>query len=87
MIPIERRKSDTYHIESVPGKRITSIMGLVSEARSVQRMLLKDMAAGLKNIIGGELKSYTQLLEEARSEAMQRMIYQAEQSAQMLWLT
>lgn len=67
------------NIESVPGKRITEHYGLVSGSTVRAKNVLKDMGAGLKNIVGGELKSYTQLLEEARSEAMQRMIKQAEQ--------
>jgi len=63
----------------VPGKRIAEHYGLVSGSTVRAKNVLKDMGAGLKNIVGGELKSYTELLEEARSEAMQRMIKQAEQ--------
>ena len=38
----------------------------------------KDLFAGLKNIIGGELKAYTELLQESREEATERMVKQAE---------
>ena len=38
----------------------------------------RDIAAGLKNIVGGELKGYSELLSEARREAFERMIKQAE---------
>ena len=38
----------------------------------------KDILASLKNLVGGELKSYTELLNEARQEAMQRMFQEAE---------
>jgi uncharacterized protein YbjQ (UPF0145 family) len=41
--------------------------------------VFSDLGASLKNIVGGELRSYTQLLEESRSQAMNRMIQQAEQ--------
>jgi uncharacterized protein YbjQ (UPF0145 family) len=37
----------------------------------------RDIAAGLKNILGGELKGYTELLQEARQEALHRMMEQA----------
>ena len=39
----------------------------------------RDMVAGLKNLVGGELRGYTELLIEARRQALERMIAQAEQ--------
>lgn len=67
------------NIESVPGKRIAEHYGLVSGSTVRAKNVFSDMGAGLKNIVGGELKGYTSLLEEARSEALNRMVSQAEQ--------
>jgi uncharacterized protein YbjQ (UPF0145 family) len=40
--------------------------------------VFKDIGAGLKNMVGGELKAYTELLQEARNEALQRMMMDAQ---------
>lgn len=66
------------NIESVPGKKITAHHGLVSGSTVRAKIFIKDFFAGLKNIVGGEIKSYTELLEEARKEATSRMIQEAE---------
>ena len=65
------------NIETVPGKRITAHYGLVSGSTVRAKHAGRDIMAGLKNLVGGELKAYTELLEEARKEAMERMIAQA----------
>ncbi len=57
----------------VPGKKIGQILGLVKGNTIRARHLGRDVMAGLKNIIGGEIKSYTQLLDKAREEAIKRM--------------
>ncbi len=67
------------NIENIPGKKIVEHFGLVSGSTVRARHVGSDMAAGLKNIVGGELKGYTQLLNDARQQAMQRMIQQAQQ--------
>lgn len=67
------------NLESVPGKRIVEHFGLVSGSTVRAKDFLKDFGAGLKNIVGGELKSYTKLLEESRAQSVQRMMAQAEQ--------
>jgi len=64
-------------IESVPGMKIKAHCGLVSGSTVRAKNAIKDIGAGLKNVIGGELKSYTELLQEAREEATERMIQQA----------
>ena len=56
-------------IETVPGMKIRSHCGLVSGSTVRSKNAIKDFGAGLKNIVGGELKSYTELLTEAREEA------------------
>jgi len=66
------------NIEIIPGKRITEHLGLVQGSSVRAKHLGRDIMAGLKNIFGGELKGYTELLQESREEAMQRMIQQAE---------
>ncbi|MEM7135339.1 MAG: YbjQ family protein [Myxococcota bacterium] len=67
------------NIETVPGKRIARHLGLVQGSTIRAKHVGRDFAASLKNIVGGELKGYTELLQESRAEATQRMITQAEQ--------
>ncbi|MDM8564787.1 YbjQ family protein [Candidatus Halobeggiatoa sp. HSG11] len=66
-------------LETVPGKNITEHYGLVQGSTIRAKHIGKDIMAGFKNIVGGELKSYTELLQEAREEAVKRMEDQAEQ--------
>jgi len=65
------------NIESVPGMKIKAQYGLVSGSTVRAKNAIKDFGAGLKNMVGGELKSYTELLSEARREATSRMEQQA----------
>jgi uncharacterized protein YbjQ (UPF0145 family) len=65
------------NIDNVPGKRIVRHHGLVQGSTIRAKHLGRDFAAGLKNIVGGELKGYTELLQESRAEATERMIAQA----------
>ena len=64
-------------LETVPGKTITRHIGLVQGSTVRAKHVGRDILAGLKNIVGGELKSYTALLNESRNEALDRMIEQA----------
>ena len=64
--------------ETVPGKKITEFYGVVTGNTVRAKHVGRDIMAGLKNIVGGELKGYTDLLEDARKEAVNRMIQQAE---------
>ena len=64
--------------ESVPGKEIVEMYGIVSGSTVRAKHVGKDIMAGLKNIVGGELVGYTELLQESRQEAMERMVKQAE---------
>jgi uncharacterized protein YbjQ (UPF0145 family) len=66
------------NLEIVPGQRIVKHLGLVQGSTVRSKHLGKDIMAGLKNIVGGELKGYTELLQEARQEATERMIQQAQ---------
>jgi uncharacterized protein YbjQ (UPF0145 family) len=66
------------NLEIVPGQRIVKHLGLVQGSTVRSKHFGKDIMAGLKNIVGGELKGYTELLQEARQEATERMIKQAQ---------
>lgn len=65
-------------MESIPGKEILECLGLVSGSTVRAKHLGRDMVASLKNMVGGELKGYTELLQEAREEALRRMQKEAE---------
>lgn len=66
------------NIETVPGYKIVGMYGVVSGSTVRAKHIGKDIMAGLKNTFGGELQGYTELLEESRKEATQRMTRQAE---------
>jgi len=65
------------NLEIVPGRRIVKHLGLVQGSSVRAKHIGRDIMAGLKNIFGGELKGYTELLQESRQEAMERMQQQA----------
>ena len=67
------------NVEHVPGYRVVNHLGLVAGNTIRAKHLGRDIMAALKNIVGGEIKSYTSLLNEARNEAIERMVAQAEQ--------
>ena len=66
------------NIEVIPGRKIIKHLGLVQGSTVRAKHVAKDIRARLKNIVGGELKSYTELLNESREEAVKRMVKQAE---------
>ncbi|MBI4604964.1 MAG: YbjQ family protein [Planctomycetes bacterium] len=65
------------NVETVPGKTIVEHYGLVQGSTIRAKHIGRDILAGLKNIVGGELKGYTELLVEARKQATERMVAQA----------
>jgi uncharacterized protein YbjQ (UPF0145 family) len=65
--------------EIIPGKRITACHGVVSGSTVRAKHVGRDLMASLKNIVGGELKGYTELLEDSRNHAIERMQAQAKQ--------
>lgn len=65
--------------ETVPGYRLVAAKGLVQGNTIRAKHLGRDIAASFKNLIGGELKGYTELLTESRREALERMLAQAQQ--------
>ena len=66
------------NLETISGKRVTSHLGLVQGSSVRAKHVGRDIAAGFKNVFGGELKGYTELLQESREEAMNRMQEQAQ---------
>ena len=67
------------NIETVPGRTIVEHFGLVSGSTIRAKHVGRDIMASLKNLIGGELKGYTQLMQESRKQATERMVTQARQ--------
>lgn len=61
----------------VPGKKIKKILGVVKGNTIKARWIGSDIVAGLRNLVGGEIKEYTDLLTQAREEALQRMVEEA----------
>ncbi len=65
--------------ETVAGYRITAVRGLVQGNTVRTKHAGRDIAAGIKNLFGGEIRGYTELLTESRREAIERMLAQAQQ--------
>jgi len=61
----------------VPGKKVLRVLGVVRGSTVRARNIGRDIGAGLKNIIGGEIKTYTEMTANARDEAYNRMVNQA----------
>jgi uncharacterized protein YbjQ (UPF0145 family) len=64
---------------SIAGKKIVKTLGLVRGNTIRARNIGKDILAGFKNIIGGEIEEYTKLMAEAREQALDRMVERAEE--------
>jgi len=63
---------------TVPGNEITEILGVARGSTVRARNIGRDIFAGLKNIVGGEIEEYTKLQAQSREQAMQRMVKDAE---------
>jgi len=63
--------------ETIPGKEIIEILGIARGSTVRARNVGRDIMAGLKNIVGGEISEYTRLQAESREQALQRMIEDA----------
>ena len=66
------------NLETAPGHRITAHLGIAQGSTVRAKHVGKDFLAGLRNIVGGELKAYTELMQEARAEAVARMTAEAQ---------
>ncbi len=65
-------------LNNVPGREIKETLGLVRGNTIRAKHIGKDILAGLRNLVGGEIKEYTEALSEAREVAIRRMIEEAE---------
>ena len=63
--------------DEIPGKKVTRVLGLVRGNTVRARHLGKDIIAGLRGLVGGEVHEYTKLLAESREHALDRMIDEA----------
>lgn len=66
------------NLEILPGRTVVRHLGLVQGSTVRSKHAGKDLLAGLKNFVGGELRAYTELLNESRREAVDRMVQQAQ---------
>ena len=64
--------------EQVPGREVVEILGIVRGNTIRARHVGKDIMAGLRNIVGGEIAEYTKLMGESREQAIDRMVAQAD---------
>ena len=65
--------------DEIPGKKITKTLGLVKGNTIRARHVGKDLMAGLRNIVGGEIVEYTKMLAESREQSIDRMVENAEE--------
>lgn len=65
------------NLEQIPGRQIVEHYGLVEGSTIRAKHVGRDFMAGLKNVFGGELRGYTELLKESRKDALERMVEQA----------
>ncbi|MCC5826002.1 heavy metal-binding domain-containing protein [Alkalimonas sp.] len=65
--------------DSLPGYQIQAVLGVVTGNVVQSKHVGRDIMAGLKGIVGGELKGYTQMMSEARDKAIQRLVEEATQ--------
>jgi uncharacterized protein YbjQ (UPF0145 family) len=66
--------------EHVSDKKIVKTLGLVKGSSIRARHMGRDIVAGLRTIVGGEIPEYTQMMAQARDEAVNRMVKQAEET-------
>ena len=64
--------------EQIEGKKITRTIGLVKGSTIRARHLGRDIMAGLRGVVGGEITEYTKMMAESREQAIQRMVEDAE---------
>ena len=66
-------------LEQIAGHKITGSLGVVAGNTIRARHLGKDIVAGLRTVVGGEIKEYTGMLAESREQSLQRMIEKGEE--------
>lgn len=65
--------------EHIAGKKVVKTLGLVKGNTIRARHIGRDIAAGLRNLIGGEITEYTKLIAESREQSIDRMVDQAKE--------
>lgn len=65
--------------DTIPGNEIAEVRGVVTGNVVQSKHIGRDLMAGLKSIVGGEIRGYTEMMTEARDIAIQRMVEQANQ--------
>ncbi len=73
----EKKEIITTTGNEIPSKEIKEIIGIVRGNTVRARNIGRDIGAGLKNLVGGEVKTYSQMTSQARDEAFNRMINEA----------
>jgi uncharacterized protein YbjQ (UPF0145 family) len=63
--------------ENIPGKQVKELLGIVRGSTVRSRNVGRDIGASFKSIVGGEIKTYTAMTDNARDEAYNRMVNQA----------
>jgi uncharacterized protein YbjQ (UPF0145 family) len=65
--------------DSIPNKKISEVLGVVRGSTVRTRNIGRDIFAGIKNIVGGEIAEYTKLMSDSRDQALNRMLDNAEE--------
>jgi uncharacterized protein YbjQ (UPF0145 family) len=63
--------------EYIAGREIAEVLGVVRGSTVRSRNVMRDIMAGLRNVVGGEIPEYTKLLADSREQALQRMVEDA----------
>lgn len=71
-------RSDLYTINEVPGKKVIEVLGYVKGSTVQTKNIGRDFMAGLKSLVGGEIVGYTQMMNDARKVATERLLKDAE---------
>lgn len=72
-------RKDLYTINEVPGRKVVEVLGYVKGSTVQTKNIGKDFLAGLKSLIGGEIVGYTDMMNEARKVATERLLKDAEE--------
>ena len=71
-------RKDLYTINDVPGRKVVEVLGYVKGSTVQTKNIGKDFMAGLKSLVGGEIVGYTDMMNEARKVATERLLKDAE---------
>lgn len=72
-------RKDLYTINEVPGRTVVEVLGYVKGSTVQTKNIGKDFMAGLKSLVGGEIVGYTDMMNEARKVATERLLKDAEE--------